>query len=979
VYDAEARQAVFRPAVPLSYATTYTATLTTAIRDASGEPLPAAVQWSFTTAGRDLPPEPVAFSPAQGGRSTPLNPVVSVAWDAPLDPAALDPAAFTLSPLGGSPLSGVTGYDPASHTLSFTPASDLLPNQAYIAAIAAGIADLDGNLTLGEIRWIFHTGSSRTEGPAFTGSFTDAGRDDDGDGLYEALLVRVGVQVDAAGRYHLAGRLVDGQGEEIGAAYAQADLPAGTSFVELPFPGAQIGGHAVDGPYLVTGLSLHLDGAPGGAVVLQDAHRSLAYLASQFETPLHFFALPDLHLMPGESLQPAFNVRDYAQHASLGSDQLSYVVVRNSQPGAGVTLEADGGLAVLPLAGYSGVSQVAIEVSDGQVTVQDTFQVRVGWASQVYLPAIASNSYATSQAVVRDYWRTALKETWDGVDATYPSWQYGWGILSQYPGYYWGPRDCDAYSGQNSGWAFGINSLGVEPMACGANYLDAGRGTMTTMPEMDPYHNKVVNLEFAAAAELRMKVKTDLDAGDQVCALVAKDSQYKLEEYFGACRTGQTNGWEDLVLDLANVPTLGNLLGYKDLRVALDFQSDGSGSRPFGAYVDDLQLRVCLRGLPCSPQGAPAPAPVAGSVGGGYTIPEYTSVETALGVESDGRIHALWTGELSYFDEDYTLRKFVFYSTSADGVHWTPAQVINDSGMMPAVLVDNTRHIVHLIYRGLDGLVHHTVSGGVVSQPRVISSSGGSPKVALDPATGYLHILWLQGYLFEDGIGLGYRTRTLYAYWDGARWSAPLVPINSQDTGKPNLAVAPGEGVMLAWFQDWQAGMSGGTGADDPRLARTAYGPGLGEFPLRQAASGYYPVPENDEDILLVYTGAGGKFYLVTNHFMWPTHSRVYRYTWENGVWSDPVDVSGNTESYAYPWYVGAAASQSKVVYHYKIDGVNMLRVETNGVLGPPENLDTYIAGLGYAGVYSVVVDESGQVHLLVGKDGESKLYYLRR
>jgi len=34
---------------------------------------------------------------------------------------------------------------------------------------------------------------------------------------------------------------------------------------------------------------------------------------------------------------------------------------------------------------------------------------------------------------------------------------------------------------------------------------------------------------------------------------------------------------------------------------------------------------------------------------------------------------------------------------------------------------------------------------------------------------------------------------------------------------------------------------------------------------------------------------------------------------------------------------------------------------------------------LGYAGVYSVVVDESGQVHLLVGKDGESKLYYLRR
>ncbi|MFZ2100409.1 MAG: hypothetical protein WAU86_07580, partial [Oricola sp.] len=773
--------------------------------------------------------------------------------------------------------------------------------------------------------------------------------------------------------------LVDGQGEEIGAASAQADLPAGMSFVELPFPGAQIGGHAVDGPYLVTGLSLYLDGAPGGAVVLQDAHRSMAYLASQFETPLHFSALPDLHLMPGESLQPAFNVRDYAQHASLGSDQLSYVVVRNSNPGAGVALESDGGLAIQPQEGFSGASQVAIEASDGQVAVQDTFWVRVGWASQVYLPAIASNSYATSQTAERDYWRTALKENWDGVDATYPSWQYGWGILSQYPGYYWGPRDCDAYSGQYSGWAFGTRSLGVEIMPCGANYLDAGRGTMTTMPEHDPYHNKTVNLEFAAAAELRMKVKTDLDAGDQICALVAKDDHYKLEEYFGACRTGQTNGWEDLVLDLANVPSLGNILGYKDVRVALDFQSDGSGSRPFGAYVDDLQLRVCLRGLPCSPAGAPAPAPVAGSVGGGYTIPEYTSVETALGVESDGRIHVLWTGELAYFDEDYTRRKFVFYSTSTDGVHWTPAQAINDNGSTPILRVDNTRHIVHLIYQGLDGLMHHTVSGGVISPAQVIISSGGSPKVALDPATGYLHMVWLQGYLFDDGIGMEYRTRTLYAYWDGARWSAPLYPINNLDTGKSNLAVAPGEGVMLAWFQDWQAGLSGGTGADEPRLARTAYGPGLGEFPLRQAASGYYPVPENDEDILLVYTGVGGKFYLVTNHFMWPTHSRVYRYTWENGVWSAPVDVSGNTQSYAYPWYVGTAASQSKVVYHYKIDGVSMLRVETDGVLGPPENLDTYIAGLGYAGVYSVVVDEAGEVHLLVGKDGESKLYYLRR
>ncbi len=978
VYDAGAREAVFHPSVPLSYATVYTATLTTAIRDISGEHLPAEVRWSFTTAARDLPPEPVAYSPAQGARGVPLNAVVSAIWDAPLDPAAVDPAAFALSPLGGSPLSGVVGYNPASNTLTFTPASDLLPNQAYMATIAAGIADLDGNLTLGEIRWVFSTGDQPSGGLAFTGSFTDAGRDDDGDGLYEHLLVRVGVQVDDAGSYRLAGRLVDKLGEEIGGAAVQADLPGGMSFVELLFPGAQIGGHGVDGPYTLTGLTLYLDGVPGGAAVLQQAHRTAAYLAAQFDTPLHFSALPDLRLTPGEALLPAFNVRSYAQHTNLSPDQLGYLIVGNSELGAGVTLESDGSLTVSPQAGWEGAGTVTVEASDGQVAVQDTFRVTVGWPSQVYLPAITSSSYGSSQSARRDYWRTALKENYDDMDAPYPSWSYGWGVMSQFPDYFWRPRDCAAYSGQYSNWAFGSHNSAEDPPPCGADYMPSGRGTIVTMPEHDPYHNKTVNLEFASAAELRMKVLTNLEEDDQVCALVAKDSQYKLEEFFGACHSGQTNGWEDLVLDLANVPTLGSLLGYKDLRVALDFRSTGSGSRPYGAYVDDLQLRVCLRGLPCSPANSPAPPLVTGSVGG-YKIPEYDGVQTALGVESSGRIHVLWTGELSYFDEDYSRRKFVFYSTSTDGVHWTPALAINDNGSTPALLVDNTRHIVHLVYEGLDGLVHHTVTDGVVSEPTIITSSGGSPKVALDPATGYLHILWLDGYLFNTGIGSEYRARTVYAYWDGSDWSAPLRPINNPDTGHSSLAVAPGEGVMLAWFQDWQAGFGGGIGADDPRQVRTAYGPGLGEFPLRQAASGYYPVPENDEEILLTYSGVDGKFYMVTDHFMWPTHSRVYRYTWEGGVWSEPVDVSGNTEQYATPWYVGAASSQAKVVYYYKQNWANMLRVETDGVLGAPEDLDTYLSGLGYAGVYAVFVDEAGEVHLLVGKSGDSGIYYLQR
>ncbi len=128
-----------------------------------------------------------------------------------------------------------------------------------------------------------------------------------------------------------------------------------------------------------------------------------------------------------------------------------------------------------------------------------------------------------------------------------------------------------------------------------------------------------------------------------------------------------------------------------------------------------------------------------------------------------------------------------------------------------------------------------------------------------------------------------------------------MAVINNIDTRYQTLAAAPGKGVMLAWFQDWDAGLNEGEAADEPRQARTALGPGgLSGFPLRQAVSDFYDAPENDQSILLA-TSADGKFYLLTEHSMWPSHSRVYRYVWQNGSWSAPLDISANTEKYAVP------------------------------------------------------------------------------
>ncbi len=67
--------------------------------------------------------------------------------------------------------------------------------------------------------------------------------------------------------------------------------------------------------------------------------------------------------------------------------------------------------------------------------------------------------------------------------------------------------------------------------------------------------------------------------------------------FSGSCTTGNTGGWVDKVLDLTNVPTLGNLMGRPSVWVALRFTSDVSNYYPEGAYVDNIVLRKCTGGF----------------------------------------------------------------------------------------------------------------------------------------------------------------------------------------------------------------------------------------------------------------------------------------------------------------------------------------------------------------------------------------------
>lgn len=996
-YDAATREATFTPKAPLAYGATYTARLTTAIRDSAGEALPAAKVWTFTTEADTAPPAPLVVSPADGAGRVPRRAILAVQWDRALNPATLNAATFKLATAQGAAVSGAVSYDATSRTARFTPDAPLAPNTRYVVTLKAGIQSASGYATEGDFHWAFTTGAE--EGPVFalTGGYADEGRDTNEDGLYEQLVIRVGVQVTSTATYALRGALVDAEGGEITSAIITRTLTAGVHILELPFSGAAIGGHGADGPYTLTNLTLSRGMV---ATAVREAYRTFAYRSARFPAPLRFSGLPDVVIVPENTFLNAFNVRAYAQHISRPSSALSYTIAFNSQPAVKVALRPDGAVDLSIAPYWRGRSEITLRASDGVYSVQDTFTVLAGWPRSLYLPVTLRNYRSGAAATPRNAWVTLLSHDFEGDTIGWT--RYGWAYKEGDPppggfgSFQWDLTTCRVYAGQKSAWAYGGDDGKLLP--CGASYPDGYSMGTYLFPAMP------VNLKYASRGEFTAKVWTNLAPDDQVCLKVAvllsgdSCSTGYTTEYYGVCRTGQTHGWETLRLDLTQVPTLGNVLGQAKVCARIAFSAHIGDSRPEGAYMDNVALRVCPVGLEAYCGGAGvqearvevAPALVTGNVGG---YPE-TITGAALAVEANGRIHALWSGKLNP-----NFRDFLFYSTSTDGINWTPYQILDywDAGN-PQIAVDNAHGRVHLLYSNLyDGIMHRIVVNGVVGpatlvvphreyyQPGFSLPSGGllAPQIAVTENNGYLHLVWQEGYYKQTNPDTwSFRRRAWYALWDGKTWSAPQQKINDKDTAYVSIAAASDGQAMLAWFQQWTQSAGVGTGPGDPIVARTAYGTAPGRFPLRQATHDLYPAPQRDESIVLAYSPADNAFVLASTHLMWPGYSRTYRYLWKDGVWSEPLSVAGNTSGWSSPSYIGAAAQLSKVNYIYTDNWVLKLRNESHGVLSAPQPLADYLFARGYTlpTAWAFFTDAGGGLHLLIQgeKNGAAGFYYVK-
>ena len=160
--------ATFTPASTLPAATEFTATITTAAEDLTGNALAANFVWSFTTgAGPDTTPPTITLTnPADAGMNVALTQTVNATFSEPMNPATiLAPGTFTLAVAGtdGAPVTGTVSYDAINNIATFTPLANLTASTSYTATITNAATDVAGNpLAAGTSPnpWTFTTGTA---------------------------------------------------------------------------------------------------------------------------------------------------------------------------------------------------------------------------------------------------------------------------------------------------------------------------------------------------------------------------------------------------------------------------------------------------------------------------------------------------------------------------------------------------------------------------------------------------------------------------------------------------------------------------------------------------------------------------------------------------------------------------------------------------------------------------------------------------
>jgi hypothetical protein len=145
--------ATFTPFTALALNTLYTATVSSGVKDLSGNPMQNDYVWSFitSTALDTVPPAVAAVVPAIGAINIIDRPMISITFTEAVDPATI---TFTLT-AGTSTATCPLLY--SGVTATCTPSSPLKHGTLYTAWIKSGVEDLAGNAMPSDYFWSFKT------------------------------------------------------------------------------------------------------------------------------------------------------------------------------------------------------------------------------------------------------------------------------------------------------------------------------------------------------------------------------------------------------------------------------------------------------------------------------------------------------------------------------------------------------------------------------------------------------------------------------------------------------------------------------------------------------------------------------------------------------------------------------------------------------------------------------------------------------
>ena len=170
---------IFTPAANLSPNTTYTATITTGVKDLAGNPLSSNYVWSWTTGTRlnTAVPSVLYTTPTVRPSLSAISAsiistgvlTVSATFSDSMDPLTITTLTFLLNQ-GATPISGVVLYNDQSMTASFIPNVTLLPSTTYTATITTGVTNAAGTPLTSNYTWNFTTSSAVTLAPVNLGT-----------------------------------------------------------------------------------------------------------------------------------------------------------------------------------------------------------------------------------------------------------------------------------------------------------------------------------------------------------------------------------------------------------------------------------------------------------------------------------------------------------------------------------------------------------------------------------------------------------------------------------------------------------------------------------------------------------------------------------------------------------------------------------------------------------------------------------------